>query len=122
GVEGEGGGAAEMEGGRGTIGRDAYVGEMAVLEIGTAMGDQSQLGHDSALLRGQSIPAGERWHGSPARRTETNYLRVAPARCGALRRAAAAAITLLGIVFLWAPLLELGAAALFAQISASIQS
>jgi non-ribosomal peptide synthetase-like protein len=114
--------AGRIEIGPVTIGRHAYVGEMAVLEINTAMGDSAQLGHSSALLRGQSIPAGERWHGSPARRTDTNYLRVAPARCGALRRARAAAITLIGVVFVWAPLLELGVGVLLAEVSSLVQA
>ena len=34
------------------------------------MGDGSQLGHRSTLYTGQAVPAGERWHGSPGRRTE----------------------------------------------------
>ena len=112
--------AGRIEIGPVTIGRNAYVGEMAVLDIDTAMGDSTQLGHSSSLLRGQSIPAGERWHGSPARRTDTNYLRVASARCGRLRRARAAAITLLGIVFVWAPLLELGFGVLLAEVSSLV--
>jgi non-ribosomal peptide synthetase-like protein len=112
--------AGRIEIGPVTIGRNAYVGEMAVLDIDTAIGDSTQLGHSSALLRGQSIPAGERWHGSPARRTDTNYVRVAPARCGTLRRARAAAITLIGIVFVWAPLLELGFGVLLAEVSSLV--
>jgi non-ribosomal peptide synthetase-like protein len=114
--------AGRIEIGPVTIGRNAYVGEMAVLDIDTAMGDSAQLGHSSALLRGQSIPAGERWHGSPARRTDTNYLRVAPARCGSLRRARAAAITIIGVVFVWAPLLELGFGVLLAEVSSLVQA
>src|SRR5688572_28354520 len=96
--------AGRIEIGPVTLGRDVYVGEMSVLDIDTAMGDGAQLGHSSALLSGQSVPAGERWHGSPAQRTETNYVRVAPARCGRLRRASYAAFTLIGILFLWVPL------------------
>src|SRR6059036_2465208 len=82
-----------------TLGRDVYVGETAVLDIDTSMGDGAQLGHSSALLRGQSVPAGERWHGSPAQRTEVNYVRVPPAPCGTLRRARYAGLALLGILF-----------------------
>jgi non-ribosomal peptide synthetase-like protein len=103
-----------------TLGRDAYVGEMSVLDINTSMGDGAQLGHSSALLSGQSVPAGERWHGSPAQRTETNYLRVPPARCGRRRRAAHAALSLIGILFLWAPLLEAGLGLLFLGVSALV--
>ena len=56
-----------------TLGRDVIVGEGSVLDIGTALGDGSQLGHRSTLYTGQSVPAGERWHGSPGRRTEVDY-------------------------------------------------
>jgi non-ribosomal peptide synthetase-like protein len=56
-----------------TLGRDVIVGEGSVLDIGTALGDGSQLGHRSTLYTGQSVPAGERWHGSPGRRTEADY-------------------------------------------------
>src|SRR5438874_4360741 len=83
-----------------TLGRDVFVGEAAVLDINTSMGDEAQLGHASSLQSGQSVPAGERWHGSPARRTDVNYLRVAPAPCSKLRRAVYAALSLLGILFL----------------------
>jgi len=95
---------------------------MDVLMSSTTMGDGAQLGHTSALLSGQSIPAGARWHGSPARRTDTNYLRVPAARCSRLRRAGAAATTVLGIVFVWAPLLELGLGVLFAGVSSLVQA
>ncbi len=56
-----------------TLGRDVIVGEGSVLDIDTAMGDGSQLGHRSTLYTGQSVPAGERWHGSPGRRTDVDY-------------------------------------------------
>jgi non-ribosomal peptide synthetase-like protein len=114
--------AGRIEIGPVTLGQNAFVGEMAVLDINTAMGDGAQLGHTSALLSGQSIPAGARWHGSPARRTDTNYLRVPQARCGRWRRAGAAAITIIGIVFVWAPLLELGFGVLFAGVSSLVQA
>jgi non-ribosomal peptide synthetase-like protein len=113
--------AGRIEIGPVTLGRDVYVGEMSVLDIDTAMGDGAQLGHSSALLSGQSVPAGERWHGSPAQRTDTNYVRVAPARCGRLRRASFAALTLLGILFLWAPLLEAGLSLLFLGVSTLVE-
>lgn len=114
--------AGRIEIGSVTLGRDAFVGEMAVLDINTSMGDGAQLGHSSALWSGQSVPAGERWHGSPARPTDTNYLRVPPARCGALRRARSAALTLLGLLFLWAPLLELGVSLLYLEVSSLVQA
>jgi len=113
-------GAGKIEVGPVSIGQNAFVGEMAVLDIDTAIGDGAQLGHTSALLSGQSIPAGARWHGSPARPTDTNYLRVPSARCGTLRRVRAGAIIILGIVFVWAPLLELGLGVLFAGVSSLV--
>src|SRR5207248_6460202 len=86
--------AGRIEIGPVTLGRDVFVGEMAVLDINTSMGDGAQLGHSSALLHSQAVPCGERWHGSPAQRTEVNYLRVPPARCGRLRRVRYAGVAL----------------------------
>jgi len=113
--------AGRIEVGPVTLGRDVYVGEMSVLDIDTSMGDGAQLGHASALHSGQAVPAGERWHGSPAQRTDTDYVRVAPARCGTLRRAAYAALTLIGILFLCAPLLEGGFSLLFLGVSSLVE-
>src|SRR6266481_1455396 len=113
--------AGRIEIGPVTLGRDVFVGEMAVLDIDTSMGDGSQLGHASSLHRGQSVPAGERWHGSPARRTDTNYVRVAPARCGKLRRATYATLSLIGILFFYAPLLEAGLGLLFLGVSSWVE-
>src|SRR5947199_833777 len=113
--------AGRIEIGPVTLGRDVYVGEMAVLDIDTSMGDGAQLGHSSALLSGESVPSGERWHGSPAQRTEPNYVRVPPARCGRLRRATSAALTLIGTLFLYAPLLEAGLGLLFLGVSSLVE-
>ncbi|WP_353945418.1 Pls/PosA family non-ribosomal peptide synthetase [Streptomyces sp. HUAS MG91] len=87
-----------------TIGRDVYVGEKTVLDIGTSMGDGSQLGHASALYDGAAVPAGERWHGSPARRTDVDYVRVPPARTSAVRRIGYALGALFPALLLWTPL------------------
>jgi non-ribosomal peptide synthetase-like protein len=114
--------AGRIEIGPVTLGRDVFVGEMAVLDIDTSMGDRAQLGHSSTLLSGQSTPAGDRWHGSPAQRTEVNYLRIPPARCGRLHRVAYAALSLIGILFLWAPLLEGGLSLLFLGVSALVEN
>ncbi len=83
-----------------TVGKNAFVGEMTVLEIGSSLGDGAQLGHASSLHPGQSVPEGERLCGSPARqRTEVDYRQVAPAECGALRKLAYCAFEVLsGIV------------------------
>ena len=113
--------AGRIEIGPVTLGRAVFVGEMSVLDISTSMGDGAQLGHSSALLSGQSVPAGERWHGSPAQRTETNYVRIPAARCGRLRRATAGAFTLIGIVFVLAPALELGLSLLFAAVASLVE-
>jgi non-ribosomal peptide synthetase-like protein len=112
--------AGRIEVGAVTLGRDVFVGEMAVLDINTSMGDGAQLGHTSSLHSGQSVPAGERWHGSPARRTDTNYLRIPSARCGRLRRATHAALTVIGILFLYAPLLEAGFGLLYLEVSSLV--
>src|SRR5439155_4401028 len=114
--------AGRIEIGPVTLGRNVFVGEMAVLDINTSMGDGAQLGHSSSLHSGQSVPAGERWHGSPARRTDTDYVRLAPARCGRLRRATYAAGTLMGLLFLYAPLLELGFGLLFLGVSSRVEA
>ena len=53
------------------IGRNAYVGEQSVLEIGSAIGDFGQLGHASSLQRGHRVPDGKRYAGSPAEETTT---------------------------------------------------
>ncbi|OLM20948.1 MULTISPECIES: Pls/PosA family non-ribosomal peptide synthetase [unclassified Pseudonocardia] len=95
-----------------TLGRDVVVGEKTVLDIGTAIGDGGQLGHTSSLHTGQVVPAGERWHGSPARRTDTDY-RVVPALpCSALRRALFAGMQLLVPLLVGMPLVLGGAALL----------
>jgi len=80
-----------------TLGANVFVGENAILDIDTAMGDDAQLGHSSALLAGQAVPDGQCWHGSPARPAEPgyDYRTVASARCGTLRRAGASAVRLL---------------------------
>src|SRR2546422_9239087 len=69
---------------------------------------RSQLGHASALHSGQAVPAGEWWHGCPAQRTDVNYVKVPPARCGTLRRAAYSAAALLAVLLLYLPLVQVG--------------
>ena len=79
------------------LGRHVFVGEKAVLDIGTSLGDGAQLGHASSLHAGQAVPAGERWHGSPGQPTDADYQGVAPARCPPWR---GARYSLLQLVFL----------------------
>jgi len=59
--------------GRIRIGRNAYVGEHSVLDIGTAIGDSGELGHSSSLQSGQAVPDGQSYAGSPAERTTTRF-------------------------------------------------
>ncbi|MDH6234935.1 non-ribosomal peptide synthetase-like protein [Mesorhizobium soli] len=69
-----------------TIGRGAFVGVGSTIDIDTSMGDNSQLGHASSLQRGQSIPAGEHWHGSPAVPTSADYCKVRNVNASNIRR------------------------------------
>ncbi|MGV9989261.1 Pls/PosA family non-ribosomal peptide synthetase [Streptomyces sp. NPDC003374] len=101
-----------------TLGRDVYIGEKTILDIDTAMGDDAQLGHASALYRGRQVPAGEHWHGSPAQPTQTEYVRVAPAPCGTLRRTGFAVTSLLQLFLLYLPLAIGGTYMLLAEVPA----
>jgi non-ribosomal peptide synthetase-like protein len=58
------------------IGRGAFVGVGCTIDIDTRIGDNAQLGHSSSLQRGQSIPDGEHWHGSPPVPTTADYCKV----------------------------------------------
>ncbi|MGM0348901.1 peptide synthetase [Streptomyces sp. TR1341] len=104
--------------GRITLGEGVFIGEKTTLDIDTSMGDGAQLGHASALHRGQAVPAGERWHGSPAEPAGTDYLRVPPARCGTLRRTWFGLGTLLQLLFLYIPLAVGGMYMLFTAVPA----
>ncbi|MFJ9564009.1 Pls/PosA family non-ribosomal peptide synthetase [Streptomyces fuscichromogenes] len=110
--------AGHIQTGRITLGADAFVGEKTVLDIDTSLGDGAQLGHSSALHRGQAVPDGERWHGSPAEPTRTDYVRVAPADCGTLRRAWFGLGTLLQLLLLYVPLVVGGIYMLFTEVPA----
>ncbi|MEJ3750638.1 Pls/PosA family non-ribosomal peptide synthetase [Actinomycetes bacterium KLBMP 9797] len=81
--------------GRVTIGRDVHVGERGILDIDTSLGDGATLMHASALLPGQSVPAGEVWHGSPAEPASHPRRTIPPARCGVARRVGYAGAQLL---------------------------
>ena len=60
-----------------------------MLDIDTAMGNDTQLGHASSLQSGQRVPDGKRYHGSPAQETHGRLL---PVRGQALHVAAALAL------------------------------
>ncbi|WP_395575672.1 Pls/PosA family non-ribosomal peptide synthetase [Streptomyces sp. BK79] len=87
-----------------TLGRDAVVSEATVLDIGSGLGDGSQLGHASSLHTGQTVPDGEHWHGSPAQPADADFQPLAPARCGTLRRAVNGVLLLLTAVLGYVPL------------------
>ena len=69
------------------IGKGAFVGEASVLDIDTALGDFAELGHASSLQRGQRVPHGKRYHGSPAEETATQFRLADEMATGAWRRA-----------------------------------
>ena len=100
--------AGWIETGPVTIGREALVGERSVLDVETSLGNGAQLGHASALLSGQSVPDGERWHGCPAEPADVDYLRTPPARCARTRRVAFSVMTLVALWLVYLPLLEGG--------------
>ncbi|MFG2953729.1 Pls/PosA family non-ribosomal peptide synthetase [Streptomyces sp. NPDC048291] len=108
--------AGHIQTGRITLGANAFVGEKTVLDIDTSLGHGAQLGHSSALHRGQAVPDGERWHGSPAEPTRTDYVRIAPANCGTLRRAWFGLGTLLQLLLVYVPLAVGGAYMLFTEV------
>jgi non-ribosomal peptide synthetase-like protein len=99
-----------------TLGKDVFVGEATVLDIGTSLGHGAQLGHSSSLHTGQAVPDGERWHGSPAQRTQVDYRRVDATGCGTLRKAVYPVLQLLTALVLGLPLVVGGATMLFAAI------
>ncbi|MGY1643001.1 Pls/PosA family non-ribosomal peptide synthetase [Geodermatophilus sp. SYSU D00703] len=86
-----------------TLGRDAFVGDTTVLDIDTSVGDGAQLGHASTLHRGQAIPAGERWHGSPAEPTTSDYQQVPPADRSTWRPVGYAALQMLTTLLVYVP-------------------
>ncbi len=91
------------------IGKNAFVGEITVLEIGSSLSDGAQLGHSSSLHFGQAVPAGERRCGSPARqRAELDYRLVDSAKCSDLRKIAYSAFALLFALVISAFVLSTG--------------
>jgi non-ribosomal peptide synthetase-like protein len=108
--------AGLIQTGRVTLGRAAFVGEAAVLDIETSVGSGSQLGHRSSLHIGQAVPDGERWHGSPAQSVDVDYLVVEPARCGPMRRGLYVAIQLLLRLVVALPLLIVGVVVLLGRL------
>lgn len=103
--------------GRVTIGTDAFVGEMTVLDIGSSLGNGAQLAHSSSLHAGQCVPDGEHRCGSPARqRTKVDYRDVEAADCGLFTKIAYCAFVLVNwLVF---PSLAASAAILLTRMIA----
>ncbi|PVZ57449.1 Pls/PosA family non-ribosomal peptide synthetase [Arthrobacter sp. H-02-3] len=95
-----------------TLGRNVLVSEKTTLDIGTSMGDDTQLGHSSSLQTPQAVPDGQVWHGSPAARTTTEYRRVPPMRCSTRRRVIFSLLQLFNRLVLVAPAVILALAAL----------
>ena len=87
-----------------SLGKDALVGEMTVLDIWTSLGDGAQLGHSSSLHAGQTVPDGERWHGSPAQPTDVDYQRIPTHDVSTRRRVVFATVQLVNLLLLGAPL------------------
>lgn len=87
-----------------TIGREAFVGVGSTLDIDTRIGNGAQLGHSSSLHRGQSIPDGEHWHGSPAVPTTADYCKVRNVNPYQVRRFLYEALQLVGLFGLVTPL------------------
>ena len=104
------GGIIEM--GPVTLGRNVLVSERTTLDIGTSMGNDTQLGHASSLQTSQEVPDGEVWHGSPAARTSTNYSRVPAVYCSTRRRVIFSLLQLFNRLVLVVPAFVLGLAAL----------
>jgi non-ribosomal peptide synthetase-like protein len=86
------------------IGSNAFVGEASVIDIDTAMGDNTQLGHASSLQSGQRIPNGKRYHGSPAIETTSDYCPIESKECGWFRTAFYSSFELAALVLIAVPL------------------
>ncbi|MGW6909459.1 Pls/PosA family non-ribosomal peptide synthetase [Streptomyces sp. NPDC054940] len=99
-----------------TLGRNVLVSEATVLDIDTSMGDGAQLGHASSLHRGQTVPDGEHWHGSPAQPTDVDYQVAGEARCGGVRRAVHSVLQLLVALVVYVPMTVGGVAVLLAAV------
>jgi non-ribosomal peptide synthetase-like protein len=74
------------------VGREAVIDSYAVLQNDTSVGDYARLGGLSALPAMQSVPDGENWEGSPARRVDRKLELLPPRpRVGMLARLAQSA-------------------------------
>ncbi|WP_241521715.1 Pls/PosA family non-ribosomal peptide synthetase [Arthrobacter pityocampae] len=87
-----------------TIGTNAVIGEASVLDIGASVGNSAQLGHASSLHASQSVPDGQSWEGSPARRCTSDFRLVDPAPCSTRRRVTYGCVTVFNRLVLLAPI------------------
>jgi non-ribosomal peptide synthetase-like protein len=90
------------------IGSNAFVGEASVIDIDTAMGDHTQLGHASSLQSGQRVPAGKHYHGSPAIETTSDYCPVERRDIGPFRAAFYTGLELAALILIAVPAPILG--------------
>ncbi|MFE1172992.1 Pls/PosA family non-ribosomal peptide synthetase [Streptomyces sp. NPDC058773] len=97
------------------LGAGVVISEATVLDIDTALGDGAQLGHASSLHRGQRVPDGASWHGSPAQPADVDFRFVGPAACGAVRRTLHSCLQLAAVLLLYVPLAVGGVALLLAE-------
>ncbi|MDH2326361.1 amino acid adenylation domain-containing protein [Cereibacter sp. SYSU M97828] len=72
--------------GRVSIGTRAFVGDGTVFDIDTGMEDDAELGHVSALVQGQRVPAGQSFGGVPARPCSTRFRALPPGHVALSRR------------------------------------
>jgi non-ribosomal peptide synthetase-like protein len=85
------------------IGSNSFVGDRSVLDIDTAMGDNTQLGHASSLQSGQRVPDGKHYHGSPAVETSSNYCTIEAKNGAALRGVAYVSLILATLLLIAVP-------------------
>jgi non-ribosomal peptide synthetase-like protein len=86
-----------------TIGSNSFVGDRSVLDIDTAMGDNTQLGYASSLQSGQRVPDGKHYHGSPAFETSTDYCTIEGKTGAALRGVAYVSLILATLILIAIP-------------------
>jgi len=96
----------EIATGRVGIGRNAYVGEGSILDIGVRIGHHGQLAHASSLQSGQSIADGERAWGSPAVPTQDAFAPVVEGLSGGWRPAIYTTIVFAALLLVVVPLIE----------------
>ncbi|HEX2809558.1 MAG TPA: Pls/PosA family non-ribosomal peptide synthetase, partial [Kineosporiaceae bacterium] len=87
-----------------TLGQDVVVGEQCILDIDTAMAAGSRLLHASSLQRGQAVPAGEVWHGSPGQPMDGPAPPMPVQPFSAARRIVYPTLQLLWTLLFWGPL------------------